>query len=466
MLILKAMYCHLLSMLKCCAADYDKALHYARKAATSYMRSKRVFSSKRLERHIERIAERVIPSALVKDLPPRDGQRVGILASTIFDVGGHTECLMRFVESFHADYDLHLFLTNTNGSSCVQAKTKYAQLQSVLRVTSLEGDVGGYRDKIISLLEAVLDARVKMLFVYMHMDDVVSCAVLCYLARHTDVKVVFFNHGDHTFSLGFEGSHLVIELRRQGQYITEKYRNKRNTTLIPLQGVRGEKLRIYTDEELRSKRRSLGLTADDLVTLSGFSSYKVFKDKKNSYLTLIKNLLLNEERCKHILVTEISEKERKSIDKVFRGNEHLLERLIVIERVVEFDLLLQVADLYIDSFPLGSALVHIDAIRNRRPTMIKKNSRNESYTFYNYLYEGYEYAVEDVGEMLARSLFLLRDREERERVAKRCYQHYLETYEFETIKARYKLLIDNHQELSRFHTPLPADYSCKISSGA
>lgn len=465
MLILKAIFCHLLSILRWRAADYEKALHYARKAAATYIKSKTVFSSQRLEHHIERIAEGVIPADLAKDLPPRDGQRVGVLASTIFDVGGHTECLMRFVESFHADYDLHLFLTNTSGASSVEAKTKYAQLQTVLKVTSLEAEKGAYGEKITFLLEAVLDSRVKMLFVYMHMDDVVSCAVLSYLARHTDVKVVFFNHGDHTFSLGFEGSHLVIELRRQGQYITQKYRNKPNTTLIPLQGVKSEKLHSYTDEELQAKRRSLGLSADDLVTLSGFSSYKVFKDKKNSYLTLIKNLLLSEERCKHILVTEISGKQRKSIDKVFRGNEHLLERLIVIDRVVEFDLL-QVADLFIDSFPLGSALVHIDAIRNRRPTIIKKNSKNEAYTFYNYLYDGYEYAVEDVGEMLDKTLFLLRDKEERERVAKRCYQHYLETYEFEIIKARYKLLIDNHRELSRFHAGLPVGYTCKILGGA
>ena len=96
-----------------------------------------------------------------------------------------------------------------------------------------------------------------MLFVYMHLEDVVSCAVLSYLARHTDIKIVFFNHGDHTFSLGFEHSHLIIESRKQGQYVTQHYRKKQNTALIPLQGIRKELQRSYNDEEILAKRRVL-----------------------------------------------------------------------------------------------------------------------------------------------------------------------------------------------------------------
>jgi len=466
MLVVKALYRHLLSILRYHAADYDKALYYARRSAASYIKCKTVFSSKLLERHIERCADRMLPPNLAKNLPPRDDNSIGILASTIFDVGGHTECLMRFSESFHAEYDLHLFLTNTSGDSSVEAKTKYGYLKTILQITSIDAGKGGFGAKIASLIESILASRVKMLFVYMHMDDVISCAVLAYLAKYTEVKIVFFNHGDHTFSLGFESTDLIIELRKQGQFITQQYRKKQNTALIPLQGVRSDKLRSYTAEELRAKRQELGLSMHDLVSLSGFSSYKVFKDKKNAYLHLIKNLLMSESRCKHILVTEISEKERGAINKVFQGSEHLLERLIIIDRVVEFDLLLQVADVFIDSFPLGSALVHIDAIRNRRPTVIKKNSRNELYTFYNYLYDDYEYAVESVEEMLEKTLFLLRNKEERRCVAERCYQHYLDTYEFDTIKSQYRLLIDNHQSLSRFYTALPAGYVCKIACNA
>jgi len=464
MLKLKALYCYLLSVLHCRAGDLEKALHFAKKSAVAFIKCKTVFNSTQLERHIERCACLINPAGKAKDLPPREDNRVGILASTIFDVGGHTECLMRFAESFHDEYDLHLFLTNTSGDSAVEAKTKLAYLQTILKVNLLPGAKGAFASKTAALADAILESRVKMLFVYMHMDDVVSSGVLAYLHRHADVKIVFFNHGDHTFSLGFDSADLIIELRRQGQYITQRYRNKQNTVLIPLQGVSQENIRSYTEEELLAKRKEIGLNAVDLVTLSGFSSYKVFKDKKNEYLTLIKDLLLAESRCRHVLVTEISDKERKAVDTVFQGNEHLLERLLIVDRVVEFDLLLQMADLFIDSFPLGSALVHIDAIRNRRPTVIKKNSRNEAYTFYNYLYDGYEYAVEGVDEMRKKTLFLLRSEKERKRVAQRCYQHYLDTYEFETIKQKYKLLIDNYRELSRFHTPLPDNYTCRISS--
>jgi glycosyltransferase involved in cell wall biosynthesis len=458
----KASYRYLLSLLCYYVAKYDKALYYAGRSAACYAKSRTVFSSKLLERHIERCTDRVVPVFLSKNLPPRDENRVGILASTIYDVGGHTECLMRFSESFHAEYDLHLFLTNSSGDSSVKAKTKYSYLKTILKITAVSARKGGGGGKVTSLIESILASNVKILFVYMHMDDAVACGVLAYLSKYTEVKIVFFNHGDHAFSLGFESPDLIIELRKQGQFVTHQHREKNNTALIPLQGVKSEKLRSYAAAELSAKRRELGLTADDLVSLSGFASFKVFQDKGNAYLILIKNLLMNEIRCKHILVTEMSKRERNSLRKVFEGSEHLLERLIIIDRVVEFDLLLQVADVFIDSFPLGSALVHIDAIRNKLPTIIKKNSRNELYTFYNYLYEDYEYAVESVEEMLEKILFLLRNKEERQHVAEKCYQHYLDTYEFDIIKSRYKLLIDNHLSLSQFYTDLPVGYICKM----
>lgn len=462
MLVLKALYYQLLSVMRYHAADYNKSLYYVKKSASNFIKCKKVFSSSHLERHVERCADKIASKGNEQYRHRSADSQIGILASTIYDVGGHTECLMRFSESFHAEYDLHLFLTNSNGSSRVEAKTKYAYLKTVLTVHEVDGGEGQYINKIAGLIEAILASKVKMLFVYMHMDDVISCAILSFLAKHTDVKAVFINHGDHTFSLGFEFSDLIVELRRQGQFITERYRKKHNATLIPLQGVKSGNFRTYSAEELAAKRNELGLSEDDFVSLSGFSSHKVFKDKNNAYLHFVKNLLAREGNLKHVLVTEISKKQKKIISMVFNGSEELLDRLVIIDRVVEFDLLLQVADVFIDSFPLGSALVHIDAIRNKRPTVIKKNSKNELYTFYNYLYDGYEYAIENPDEMLQKTLLLIRDKNEQARISGKCYQHYMNTYEFETIKARYKLLIENHQSLSSFYTPLPDGYDCKI----
>ncbi|NTW80068.1 MAG: hypothetical protein HGB32_07970 [Geobacteraceae bacterium] len=463
MLIIKGLYYHLLSILTYYAADYNKSMYYAKRSAAGYIKCKKIFSSKKLELHIEKCTYKILK---IKDLncPNRLSEnRIGILASTIYDVGGHTECLMRFSESFHSEYDLRLFLTNSNGDSRIEAKTKYSYLKTILTVSETDNVNSNFDVKINFLITEILKSEVKILFVYMHMNDVISCAILAYLSKHTDVKVVFFNHGDHTFSLGFEFSDLIIELRKQGQFITQHYRNKLNTTIIPLQGVKSDQSKVYSAEVLMAKRKDLGLSSDDLVSMSGFSNYKVFKDKKYSYLNFIKKILESEYKLKHILVTEISHKENKIINKVFRGSEHLLERLILIDRVVEFDLLLQVGDVFIDSFPLGSALVHIDAIRNKRPTIIKKNSKNELYTFYNYLYDEYEYAIENIDEMLEKTLYLIRNKDEQYRIASKCYNHYLDTYEFQTIKSKYKQIIENHQTLSKFYTPLPVGYKCTIA---
>ena len=446
MLVVPALFFHFLSILLYHATSYNRSLYFAKKAAVKYIKAKNVFSSKRLERHIERCADKITSGNISKIQGKPAGHGIGMLASTIYDVGGHTECLMRLSESLYEEYDLHLFLTNFSGDSRIAAKTKYAYLETILTISEADSEGSDFGKKINQLINAILASEVKILFVYMHMYDVISCAVLSFLVKNSGIKVFFFNHADHTFSLGFEFSHLIIELRKQGQFVTEHYRNKK-TTLIPLQGVMSKKLRTYSIEELQTKREELGLSSEDLVSLSGFASYKIFKNKESAYLEFIKTLLIREPRLKHILVTEISAKERKILDRTFRGNEHLLKRLIIIDRVADFDLLLQVGDVFIDSFPFGSALVHIDAIRNRRPTIIKKNHDNELYSFYDYLYDGYEYAIDNIDEMLEKTLLLLGDKEKQLSVAERCYAHYLSTYEFEMIKSQYKHLIEEYQPL-------------------
>lgn len=461
MRLLKGIFYQLLSKLKYYSADYESSLLYAKKSAKSFIKSKRIFNSRQLEFTIAKCTDKILRERVATGSHAANN-RVGILASTIFDVGGHTECLMRFVESFHSEYELQLFLTNSNGDSRIEATTKYAYLETVLTITETDSGNNNFANKISHLTDSILKSKIKMVFVYMHMDDVISCAILSYLAKHTDVKIIFFNHGDHTFSLGFEFTDLIIELRKQGQYITQHYRDKFNTTIIPLQGINADKNKTYSIAELLAKKNELGLSSNDLVSLSGFSSHKVFKDRNNSYLRYIKKLLSSEPKLKHVLVTEISSKDRKNIGTVFKGSEHLLDRLIIVDRVVEFDLLLQVGDVFIDSFPLGSALVHIDAIRNKRPTIIKKNNQNELYTFYNYLYDGYEYAIDDIDEMINRSLYLIRDQQEQKNIAAKCYAHYLDTYEFLTIKKKYKQLIENHQALDQFYTPLQAEYKIKV----
>lgn len=444
------------------ANDYNKALFCAQKVARSYRKYKKIFYSRGLEIHLHRCAERIIGKHKVQLASSVTNDNIGILASTIYDVGGHTQCLMRFAESFYEEYDLSLFLTNSGGDSRKQAKTKYPYLESMLSMIELPHLKGDYDVKLVSILQAILESKVKMLFVYIHMDDVISCAVLAMLKEHTDVKIVLFNHADHTFSLGFEHCHLIIELRKQGQYITQRYRNKFNTTIIPLQGTKRSKLKTYSIDEINTKKKELGVDKKELVSLSGFSSEKVFRDKDHNYLIFIRNLLEQESNLKHILVTKLSNKERKLISKVFHAKEHLLDRLVIIDRVAEYDLLLQVGDIFIDSFPLGSALSHIDVIKNMRPTIIKKNNNNELYTFYGYLYDGYEYAIDDVDEMLTKTLFLLRNKDEQQRIASKCFQYYLDTYEFDTVKARYKQLIEGHNSFGDFYRPLPSDYKCNI----
>lgn len=442
--------------------NYDKSLKFARRSALNYLRSGKVFNDKALEYHLLSISEKIAKKHDLNIKTAISSNNVGILATTLYDVGGHSECLMRFAESFHEEYKLHSFFTNLRDDTRRVAPKKYSRLKDISLPYELDTSQCDYEFKVAELLSNIINSGVKIIFVYIHMEDVVAASVLAYLNKYTDIKIIFFNHGDHTFSLGFEFNDLIIELRRQGQYITQKYRKKMQTALIPLQGTKKEDLQEFPKEEIINKRKEFGVDENNLVSLSGTSSYKIFKKNKSPYFEFIKKLLSKEPKLKHILISELNEKQMNIVKRIFKNDSNLLDRLIILKRQAEFDLLLQVGDVFIDSFPLGSALSHIDVIKNKRPTIIKKNKENEIYTFYNYLYDDYEYAFENIDEMVEKTLYLLNNKDEQQKIIEKVYEHYLNTYEFDNIKNRYKEIIENSDDLIKFYNKLPDDYRCNI----
>ena len=137
-------------------------------------------------------------------------------------------------------------------------------------------------------------------------------------------------------------------------------------------------------------------------------------------------------------------------NQVFKNNQDLLKRLIIIDRVSEFDIYMQTCDLFIDSFPQGGALIHIDTMRNKKPTVLKINKENPVRSFEYYLPKDYEYQYNNVEDMKKGILKLLYSKTERQKASEKLYQYYLDNYEFELVKKKYKELINESDNLEQF----------------
>ncbi len=381
-----------------------------------------------------------------------DKSKIGIMASELYDYGGHTECLRNFVNSFYNEYTLQLFLSRVD-QTLQNTPEKFSDISKKIKFDGVNYQIHkkDFADDLINLYNKIIAFAPKLIFLYIHMDDFLSAAVCHLIRKHSDIKILFFNHGDHIPSVGLKSVNLIIDCRKCGQYLTNKFRKKSNSTIIPLQSKKEQDTIYFSTEQKKIKRQELGIGENEYMSLSGFNADKIFSGKNYEYLFFIKKLLLSEPKLKHILASNLSNEQKKIIDSVFENDLEAKKRFILTPRVANFDLIFQSCDVFIDSFPIGSALTHIDMIRNKRPTIIKQNLENELFSFQSYLYPNYEYAFSDLDKMLQGTLFLIHNQEEQNRIIEKSYQHYLDQYEFESVKAKYLKIIEGADNIEQFY---------------
>lgn len=376
--------------------------------------------------------------------------KIAVWASEIHDKGGHTGCLMRFIEAFYQDYEIKLFVNNMGRNSLDIAPVRGKFIKELVSI--IEQDFNKkHVDKIISLYNNTIKYSPNVIFTYLHMQDTVSIVVLSLLKRYTNIKIVFMNLADHRFFLGADHAHILIDIRTKSQYITKKYRNKMNSVSLPLQIQKDPAQNLINNDEILQIRKELGIQEEEILSFSGFCYTKIFKDHSLPYFKLIKKILKSEPKLKHLFISNIGKEHYNSIKEIFKGSEELLERIIFKQTTPDFERFIQASDFFIDSFPFGSALVHIDVIKFGKPTVIKVNTENQIFSFEEYLYKNYEYACKTEDEMYEKIRYLIQNKNERENISKKVLAHYEKEYNYKNVKEKYNEIIQNLNNLEMFY---------------
>ena len=94
----------------------------------------------------------------------------------------------------------------------------------------------------------------------------------------------------------------------------------------------------------------------------------------------------------------------------------------------EFEKFIQISDLYIDSFPQGTALTLIDCIKHKKPVVIKINEKDPIRSFEEYLYPNYEYAFKTSKGMFNGISKLANDKNEYEKTSENVWHFFKNKY--------------------------------------
>jgi hypothetical protein len=390
----------------------------------------------------------------IKFNPSNNNKNIAVLFTELYPNGGHTPLVERIIDSFSEEFNLKAFSSRLDYTSNQDYSKKNNNIFSKgvdvdgvhfeWNETNLEIFVKNLYNKIILFSP-------KIIFCYIHPQDVVISATLALIKINTDIKIIDINMQDHFYSLGFKFADLIIDARPSGQRITREVRNFKKTTLMPLQQKKLDETIYFSDNEILDLKKQLKIEDNKFVTLTGGSNHKFFDDTGSEYFNLIKNLLIKQSNLVHIVMSDFDEKFLKIINNIFENNQDLLERLKIIKPVPEFDIYMQVCDIFIDTFPQGGALIHIDIMRNKKLSVVKINKENPVRSFEFYFPKNYKYKFESIVDLEKAVIYLLNNKEERNFVSKQLFEHYLETYEFEVVKQKYKKIIHNYDNLKKFY---------------
>ncbi|WP_096024134.1 UDP-4-amino-4,6-dideoxy-N-acetyl-beta-L-altrosamine N-acetyltransferase [Campylobacter lanienae] len=392
-------------------------------------------------------------SAKQKINAPLNRDKIAYLVTLCGDIGGHTKCIRDLIKSLNDRYEQEIFFTQY--SICQRYAPKF--LSEIKKFAKIDGDDISFSnrllpkfnfDKLLSnFSEKIIEFAPKTLMVYIHPDDIFGTAVLAYLKKRTDIKIIYFNHASHYPVLGMSFADVILEGMPTTQKITHEKRHFTNTKIIGLQSLLKDETIYYSNDELQNLRHNLGIKADELVTMSGGAAYKFFDNEKNSdYFEMIKNLLAKEPKLKHVIISGFDSKQNSIIQRIFSNSSELKNRIVFLSYQANFDKYFQMADVFIDSFPVSSALTQVDLMRNKVASVVKINKEIPEFSFDEYQMPDYPYMFEKVEDMKNSILELLYDETKRKEIISKNYEFWLKTYESSVVRDKYIEIIETHND--------------------
>lgn len=404
------------------------------------------FDTRAADKKIEEIVHQHIKRDFVNDV---NNNHIGILATELYDTGGHTECIRRLVSNLSDKYKFKTFLT-AKSSSYTLAPAKLKLIEEHSAVDGVDCQNLDSITAINLMLNLIIEFAPKVLFVFIHRNDELSVALLAALKKYTNIKIIFDHHVSHQDILGLSFADLIMVALPSTYYIDILHRKMDKHCIIPQFSDKADKIKYFSKEEIENKRKELGIEPDEYLTMSGGAIYKFFDGNNSPYFHLIKNLLIKEPKLKHVIIADTASYHEKIINNIINEKD-IRERLIFINLTPDYEILFQACDVFVDSFPVSSALTQIDLMKFKKPTVVKINNENKLWSFHEYMPKDYPYMFSNVSDMENGILKLIYDKKERERIIELNYKYFMENYEYNVSKQKYIDLIENCDKFEQFY---------------
>jgi len=262
------------------------------------------------------------------------------IATSIYSVGGHSRVIMNWAK-MDTESEHSIILTEQTISIDETFKKDFVELFNFYFEQKKDDSI---LNKAIELRQIVIEEKFDLVILHTHFNDVIPVIAF----SHDEIPpIALFNHANHTFWLGISISDFVIDFAEESEFYSKKYRGVKNTFLLPI--PIGEQPKLKTKRESLKKKKVLASMATE-------GKYKPYKDL--DFLKFYSEFLL---KNKDVVLYIIGLTEEK-YQEYYNGKKP--SNLVLCGYVTNPTEILVKADYFIESFPMGSILACLDAVRN------------------------------------------------------------------------------------------------------
>lgn len=282
-----------------------------------------------------------------------------------YETGGHTRIVERWIELSPNNEKHSVLLMNQNKKNKISNKL-------ISNIDSKNGklillDKISLKEKIIKLRE--IASNYEYIILHTHMNDIIP--TIAFGTDNFKRPIIFFNHADHLFWLGVSIADLVVNFRNYGEDININYRGiekTRNEILTLPQDITNNAV-SKIDKNLLKNRLNIG-NHKVILTLGSAFKYKKFNDI--DFLIFADKVL---QSCNNVVIIAIgidyNVLPEWIIYKEKFKNRFIIQSVIPYQKLQEYFL---IADLYVDSMPIGGGTAIIDALSYNIPILSLNSS--------------------------------------------------------------------------------------------
>jgi hypothetical protein len=264
------------------------------------------------------------------------------VASTLFEVGGHTRWLMNCID--HLSEYKHTIVLTRQSKNIPQNVLDFVN-EKKINIVRIPSEFS-LMQKVNSLKEILMELQPFKVFSFHHSDDLISVLATTGSAHF---QSILFNHSDHIYSLGARFFDLQIDFRRTGSMISKlgKSVSQFSIQVLPL----SKENRELENNTFKEQFQSYDFVVGTLTNVSKVQSFL----KSETILDVIFKLA-NEHKNSLFLIIGLEAKQAEKLsEKKMPENVHCLG---IISDPNQY---YGVMDFFLEPFPIGSGLGIIEA---------------------------------------------------------------------------------------------------------